>query len=75
MSTTEVQSISLITQQVKRKLEEDMVASKIAVETTNGVVILSGFSKSEAISQGAIATVRSIEGVKTVKSAMAVVKF
>lgn len=64
-----------ITQQVKRKLEEDMVASKIAVETTNGVVILSGFPKSEAISQGAIATVRSIEGVKTVKNAMAVVKF
>jgi len=64
-----------ITQQVKRKLEEEMVASKIAVETTKGVVTLSGFAKSETVSAGAVATAHSIEGVKTVKNAMAVVKF
>lgn len=64
-----------ITQQVKRKLEYEMVASKIAVETTKGVVTLSGFAKSETVSAGAVATAHSIEGVKTVKNAMAVVKF
>jgi hyperosmotically inducible protein len=43
---------------------------EVTVETTNGVVQLAGFVKSQADMDKAVATVRKLEGVKSVSNRM-----
>lgn len=59
-----------ITTQIKAKQAEDKLvrATAISVETRNGVVQLSGFSKSEQEKARAEMLAKSVEGVKEVKN-------
>ena len=65
---------SAITAKVKERfIENDRVsASAISVETMNGTVLLSGFSKSPAEKSKAEEIARSVKGVKSVKNAIVV---
>lgn len=59
-----------ITAQIKAKQAEDKVvrATAIGVETHDGVVQLSGFSKSELEKERAEMLAKSVDGVKAVKN-------
>ena len=67
-STGEVASDSWITTKVKSDLavEKDVSATHIHVKTYNGVVTLSGYTKSQAESDRAVEITNKIEGVKSV---------
>lgn len=63
-----------ITAQVKTKLlnDPDVGGLRIDVDTTKGVVTLSGVVKSKAEESKAISLARSVDGVKDVKSTLQV---
>lgn len=65
---------STITAKVKERfVESDRVsAAAISVETMNGTVLLSGFSKSAAEKARAEEIARNVKGVKSVKNAIVV---
>lgn len=65
-----------ITATIKAKQAEDKVvhATAIGVETVNGVVQLSGFTKSDAEKQRAETLAKSVDGVKSVKNDIIVKK-
>ncbi len=71
-STGAVASDSWITTKVKSDLavEKDVTSTSIHVKTYNGVVTLSGYTKSQAESDRVIAVTSKIDGVKSVVNNM-----
>lgn len=67
-------SDSTITSKIKSKylLEKGISSFKVSVETKDGIVVLSGFVESEAIKANAERIAKSVNGVKSVKSALVV---
>ena len=65
---------STITSKIKSKylLEKGIKSFKVSVETKDGIVVLSGFVESEAIKARAGQIAASVNGVKSVKSAIVV---
>ncbi len=63
-----------ITTQVKSRFVENkqVDASSISVETLNGTVMLSGFAKNSTEKETAESIARRVNGVKSVKNAIAV---
>ncbi len=63
-----------ITTQVKSRFVENkqVDASSITVETLNGTVMLSGFAKNSTEKETAESIARRVNGVKSVKNAIAV---
>lgn len=59
-----------VTTAVKAKFAEDptVAATSIGVETLNGTVQLTGFAKSQAEKDRAVALARQVKGVTTVKN-------
>lgn len=72
--TGEAMADTAITTKVKAGLvkEPDLSASSIHVETTKGVVMLSGFVNSKAEADKAVELARNVDGVKKVESAIKV---
>lgn len=65
---------STITTQIKSRFVEnkEVDASSISVETLNGAVMLSGFAKSSTEKGAAETIARRVNGVKSVKNAIAI---
>lgn len=63
-----------ITTRVKARMaeEHDVAASRIGVETLNGVVQLSGFATSEAEKEKAVQIARDVPDVKAVRDSIVV---
>lgn len=63
-----------ITTQIKSRMLSDpaVAGTSISVETLNGTVMLSGFAKSESEKAAAERIARDVNGVKSVKNAIAV---
>lgn len=63
---------SVITTRIKAAFIEDpeLKVTEIQVETFKGVVQLSGFVRSNAMAQRAVAVARGVNGVKSVKNDM-----
>lgn len=72
--TGEAMADTAITTKIKAGLvkEPDLSASSIHVETTKGVVMLSGFVNSKAEADKAVELARNVDGVKKVESAIKV---
>jgi len=67
---------SLITSKVKAKLlgDEGLKSFSVSVETSHGVVLLSGFVATEAQIQQAVKIATETEGVKSVKNSLVLKK-
>ena len=65
---------SVITTQIKSRMLSDpaVAGTSISVETLNGTVMLSGFAKSESEKAAAERIARDVNGVKSIKNAIAV---
>lgn len=63
-----------ITTQIKSRMLSDpaVAGTSISVETLNGTVMLSGFAKSESEKAAAERIARDVNGVKSIKNAIAV---
>lgn len=73
-ATAAVASDSVITTKVKADIfkEPELKSMAIHVETEKGVVMLSGFVDSKSDAEKAVRLAKSVEGVRTVKSAIKV---